>query len=41
MNTFRCEAVGQYELPVEIRAGGEIWVTFRNFRAGIAEQVIV
>ena len=32
---------GLDQLPVEIRAGGEIWVTFRNFRAGIAEQVIV
>lgn len=32
---------GLDELPVEVRADGEIWVAFRNFRAGVAEQVII
>lgn len=30
---------GLDELPVEVRHGGEIWVTFRNFRAGVKEKV--
>ncbi len=32
---------GLDELPVEIRPGGEIWVTFQNFRAGTPEKVPV
>ena len=29
------------ELPVEIRGGGEIWVRFENFRAGVKERIPV
>ena len=29
------------ELPVEIRKGTEIWVTFQNFRAGVHEKIPV
>lgn len=29
------------ELPVEIRHGSEIWVTFQNFRAGVHEKIPV
>jgi len=29
------------ELPVEIRNGNEIWVTFQNFRPGVHEQIPV
>jgi menaquinol-cytochrome c reductase iron-sulfur subunit len=29
------------ELPVEIRNGTEIWVTFQNFRPGVHEQIPV
>jgi menaquinol-cytochrome c reductase iron-sulfur subunit len=29
------------ELPVEIRKGGEIWVKFQNFRAGVHEKIPV
>lgn len=29
------------ELPVEIRRGSEIWVTFQNFRAGTPEKIPV
>jgi menaquinol-cytochrome c reductase iron-sulfur subunit len=30
---------GLDELPVEIRNGGEIWVKFQNFRAGVSEKI--
>ena len=30
---------GLDELPVEIRNGSEIWVTFQNFRAGVHEKI--
>lgn len=29
------------DLPVEIRNGSEIWVTFQNFRAGVHEKIPV
>jgi menaquinol-cytochrome c reductase iron-sulfur subunit len=29
------------ELPVEIRNGTEVWVTFQNFRAGVHEKIPV
>ena len=29
------------ELPVEIRNGSEVWVTFQNFRAGVHEKIPV
>ena len=29
------------ELPVEIRNGTEIWVTFQNYRAGVPEKIPV
>ena len=29
------------ELPVEIRHGAEIWVTFRNYRAGVHDKLPV
>ena len=29
------------ELPVEIRHGAEIWVTFQNFRTGVHERIPV
>lgn len=29
------------DLPVEIRHGSEIWVTFQNFRAGVHEKIPV
>jgi menaquinol-cytochrome c reductase iron-sulfur subunit len=32
---------GLDELPVEVRDGGEIWVTFQNFRAGTHEKIPV
>lgn len=32
---------GLDDLPVEIRNGTEIWVTFRNFRAGVHEKIPV
>jgi menaquinol-cytochrome c reductase iron-sulfur subunit len=32
---------GLDELPVEIRNGQEIWVTFRNFRAGVHARIPV
>lgn len=30
---------GLDELPVEVRANGEVWVTFQNFRAGVTEKI--
>lgn len=30
---------GLDELPVEVRNGGEIWVTFQNFRPGVKDKV--
>ena len=30
---------GLDDLPVEIRNGGEVWVTFQNFRAGVHEKI--
>ena len=32
---------GLDELPVQVRNGGEIWVTFQNFRAGVHEKIPV
>lgn len=32
---------GLDELPVEVRNGTEVWVTFQNFRAGLHEKVPV
>jgi menaquinol-cytochrome c reductase iron-sulfur subunit len=32
---------GLDELPVEIRNGHEVWVTFQNFRAGVHEKIPV
>jgi menaquinol-cytochrome c reductase iron-sulfur subunit len=32
---------GLDELPVEIRNGSEVWVTFQNFRAGVHEKIPV
>jgi menaquinol-cytochrome c reductase iron-sulfur subunit len=32
---------GLDELPVEVRNGSEIWVTFQNFRAGVHEKIPV
>jgi menaquinol-cytochrome c reductase iron-sulfur subunit len=32
---------GLDELPVEIRNGTEVWVTFQNFRAGVHEKIPV
>lgn len=32
---------GLDELPVEIRNGNEVWVTFQNFRAGVHEKIPV
>ncbi len=32
---------GLDELPVEIRNGNEVWVTFQNFRAGVPEKIPV
>ena len=32
---------GLDELPVEVRAGGAIWVTFQNFRAGVHDKIPV
>ena len=32
---------GLDELPVEVRNGTEVWVTFQNFRAGVHEKVPV
>jgi menaquinol-cytochrome c reductase iron-sulfur subunit len=32
---------GLDELPVELRNGSEIWVTFQNFRAGVHEKIPV
>jgi menaquinol-cytochrome c reductase iron-sulfur subunit len=32
---------GLDELAVEVRSGGEIWVTFQNFRAGVKERIPV
>jgi hypothetical protein len=29
------------ELPVEIRNGTEIWVTYQTFRAGVREKIAV
>jgi menaquinol-cytochrome c reductase iron-sulfur subunit len=29
------------DLPVEVREGGEIWVKFQNFRAGVHEKIPV
>ena len=32
---------GLDELPVEVRNGTEVWVTFQNFRAGVHEKIPV
>ena len=32
---------GLDELPVEVRGGGAIWVTFQNFRAGVHAKIPV
>jgi menaquinol-cytochrome c reductase iron-sulfur subunit len=32
---------GLDELPVSVTDGGEVWVTFQNFRAGTAERIPV
>ena len=32
---------GLDELPVEVRNGSEVWVTFQNFRAGVHEKIPV
>ena len=32
---------GLDELPVEVRNGAEVWVTFQNFRAGVHEKIPV
>lgn len=32
---------GLDDLPVEIRNGGEVWVTFQNYRAGVHEKIPV
>ncbi len=32
---------GLDDLPVEIRQGSEVWVTFQNFRAGVHEKIPV
>jgi menaquinol-cytochrome c reductase iron-sulfur subunit len=29
------------DLPVEVRRGSEVWVTFQNFRAGVHEKIPV